>query len=71
MNHPGHIVFFENERVVSVARAASVPESARFAPSASGPVPVVKVVASRAGAQRFIREYGPEGQLLRSTVQLQ
>ena len=33
-------------------------------------VPVVKVVISAGGNQVFIREFGPEGELLRSTVGL-
>jgi hypothetical protein len=33
-------------------------------------VPVVRVVATTAGDQRTVREYGPKGELLRTTLQV-
>ena len=70
--HPGKIIFVDGntDQVVSTREAHEVPESARFAATPSGPVPVVRVVATVAGDRRFIREYGPNGELLRTTTQL-
>lgn len=70
--HPGFITYVDGDTntTVSTDPVASVPPGMRFADTASGKVPVVKVVATTAGNQRFIREYGPGDQLLRSTVQL-
>ena len=70
--HPGTIVFVDadtgEERTEPVA---SVPEPLRYAPDERGQlVPVVRVVAQVTGDTRRIHELGPEGQLLRTTVQL-
>ena len=49
---------------------AQVPEPLRYAPDQHGQlVPVVRVVARVAGNMRQIHELGPDGQLLRSTMQ--
>jgi len=68
--HPGKIEYVDGEtqKVVSVEDAANVPESLRFADTPSGRVPVVKVVMRRKGEVAEILEYGPEGQLLRTTI---
>ncbi|MBL8953275.1 MAG: hypothetical protein JNK82_21025, partial [Myxococcaceae bacterium] len=67
--HPGNIVFVD-EQGETVEPAAEVPESIRFAKNKDGRLePVVRVVATTIGDQRTIREYGEEGNLLRSTVQ--
>ncbi len=70
--HPGTIVYVDGTTQKETARRSitEVPESLRFAPTAEGLVPVVRVVAYTEGDQRIIREYGPAGELLRSTVQL-
>ncbi len=70
--HPGKITYIDGNtnKVVSTEDIAKVPETLRFADTPSGKVPVVKVIATVAGDQRHIREYGPNDQLLRSTVQL-
>lgn len=70
--HPGKITYIDGNTnaVVSTAEISTVPERMRFADTPQGPVPVVKVIATVAGNQRTIREYGPAGELLRSTVQL-
>lgn len=71
--HPGTITYVDGntDQVLSVAKIDTVPEAMRFAPGPNGkPVPVVKVVATVAGNQRFIRELGPGDVLLRSTTQL-
>jgi hypothetical protein len=70
--HPGTIVYVDGNTnaVVREGPAADVPESVRFADTEQGRVPVVRVVATTAGDQRFVREYGPAGELLRTTVQV-
>jgi hypothetical protein len=69
--HPGKITYVDGntQQVLSTDDVSTVPESLRFADTPTGRVPVVKVVATVAGNQRTIREYGPAGELLRSTVQ--
>ena len=69
--HPGTITFVSDDDRERVENASGVPESLRFAKNQHGRwVPVVRVVATVAGDQRTIREYGPGGELLRSTVQV-
>jgi hypothetical protein len=71
--HPGTITFYDanTDTVLKTAKAADVPESLRFAPGPDGTkIPVVKVVYTTTGERRFVREYGTEGQMLRSTVQV-
>lgn len=69
--HPGKITFIDDAKKETVQDASTVPESVRFAKDKSGGwQPVVRVVASTAGDQRSIREYGQDGMLLRSTVQV-
>jgi hypothetical protein len=72
VEHPGTIVYVDGDTNETTEEdIANVPESLRFADTDAGPVPVVRVVARTAGNQRYIREYGPKGELLRSTVQIQ
>lgn len=63
--HPGTITFVNEqtgeERVES---AEESPVEQRFVNG----IPMVRAVMSVAGNQRTIREYGPQGQLLRSNV---
>jgi hypothetical protein len=70
--HPGKIEFVDGNKneVIKVVTAEEVPEQFRFAPTTTGLVPVTRVVATTVGDERTIREYGPDGQLLRSTIQL-
>ena len=68
--HPGVIVFFEGERQVATRRASELPEELLFADTPRGRVPVVKVVAHIGADRREILEFGPDDQLLRSTLQL-
>ena len=68
--HPGVIVFFDGERQVATRRASELPDSMLFADTPSGRVPVVKVVAHVGDDRREILEFGPDGQLLRSTLQI-
>ena len=50
--------------------ASEVPFGIRFVKTEAGLVPVVKIVNITTDRQQTIRQYGPEGQLLRSTVQV-
>lgn len=70
--HPGTIVYIDGATQKETSRMpiAQVPEDLCFAPTPEGLVPVVKVVAITHGNQRTLREYGPNGELLRSTVQV-
>ena len=68
--HPGVIVFFDGERQVAARLASELPDSMLFADTPSGRVPVVKVVAHVGDDRREILEFGPDGQLLRSTLQI-
>ncbi|HZN94023.1 MAG TPA: hypothetical protein VFB81_15025 [Myxococcales bacterium] len=70
--HPGTIVYVNGDTgEESASPISEVPEELRFAPDQDGNlVPVVRVVARTAGDQRNIHELGPDGQLLRSTVQI-
>lgn len=69
--HPGTIVYVDGDTGAETEEDASaLPESLRFAETDEGLVPVVRVVARTAGDRRYIREYGPDGELLRSTTQL-
>jgi hypothetical protein len=72
MQHPGSIVYVDGNtsQVIATKKPSEVPEDLRFAPGPDGTkIPIVRVVATVAGDQRTIREYGPEGQVLRSTIQ--
>ncbi len=70
MNHPGKITFVDGA-TETVEDAAALPDSFKFAENRHGKkMPVVRVVAYTEGDRRIIREYGPEGALLRSTVQV-
>ena len=70
-DHPGTIVFVDGDtNEETEEQAADVPETIRFAETPEGLVPVVRVVARTSGTRRIIREYGPDGELLRSTVQI-
>jgi hypothetical protein len=70
--HPGKIVYVDGNtgRVVAEENAKDVPEFMAFVRTPEGRIPVVKVVATTLEDKRWIREYGPDGQLLRSTLQL-
>ena len=70
--HPGSIVYIDGDtsEVVAERKACDVPEHMRFVQAKEGAVPVVRVISSTLGDRRTIREFGPNGELLRSTVQL-
>jgi hypothetical protein len=70
LHHPGTITYVDGatQKVIRVEDASKLPDSLRFANTPEGPVPVVKVVLQRLGDHAEILEYGPRGQLLRTTV---
>ena len=70
--HPGTIVYVNgNTGEESSSPISEVPEDFRFAPGKDGQlIPIVRVVARTVGDQRHIHEMGPDGELLRSTVQI-
>ncbi len=69
--HPGTITYLEDDKIVSVRKVDEVPERARFAETANGLVPIVRVVRRMMGdSMAEIVEYGPNGERLRSTVQM-
>ncbi len=70
LEHPGTIVFVDADRGTETSRDASrVPDRIRFAATAEGQVPVVKVVARSQGRRRIIRSYDERGRVVSSTVQ--
>lgn len=70
--HPGTIVYVNgNTGEERTSPISEVPEDFRYAPDRDGRlIPIVRVVAQTVGNQRSIHELGPDGQLLRSTVQI-
>lgn len=70
IRHPGTITFIDGD-TTRVEDASTLPESLRFAEARDGSrVPVVRIVAFTEEERRIIREYGVDGALLRSTVQV-
>ncbi len=68
--HPGTIHYHQGpeETLVRSVAVADVPEPLRYAQTPDGEVPVVKVVALTTAVGLELREYGPAGQLLRTTL---
>jgi hypothetical protein len=68
--HPGIIEYVDGatHAVIGQVRAEDVPEAMRFFKTAAGQTPVVRVVKHQAAGRVTLREYGPDGALLRSTV---
>jgi hypothetical protein len=70
IEHPGTVEWVDGATgaVTEVEPASVLPESLRFAPGADGSLrPVARIVISGVGERREIRQYGPEGELLRTT----
>ena len=69
-DHPGTVAFIDGDRGEStcIIPVEHMPPLARFAPGASGRVPVIAVRITWDGDRRYAREYGPGWQLLRSVV---
>jgi hypothetical protein len=70
---PLRVVYIDGDTgaVVHECSIEEVPPEMRYHESEKGKVPIVRVVATTAGNQRTIREYGPGEELLRWTVQLE
>jgi len=65
LNHPGTITIVNEQTGEERTESAEkTPLQHRFVNG----VPMVRAVLSVAGNQRTIREYGPQGQLLRTNV---
>lgn len=72
MNHPGKITYWDGNtnQLLREAPIAEVPPQLHFGEGPDGTkLPVVKVVAYTDGNTRRIHEYGPGGELLRTTLQ--
>ncbi len=69
--HPGTIEFVNGvtNEVTHRRPISEVPESLRFSNTDQGMVPVVKIVEITSDNQREIHLYGPDDQLLRTTLQ--
>jgi hypothetical protein len=70
--HPGEIEYVDGAtgEVTRRAPAADVPEQIRYAPGPDGELrPVVRITVLTVGPRREIRQFGPGGELLRSTYQ--
>jgi hypothetical protein len=71
IEHPGIIQCIDGatQEVVDTIDAKEVPSSHRFVKNQAGErVPVVKMVASVEREQFIVRNYGPDGELLRTHV---
>ncbi len=71
-HHPGIITFIDGDtnQITDEMNASEVPDSIKFVKTENGLIPVIKIISTVAGKQRIIRQYGPEGQFLKSTVQI-
>lgn len=71
VQHPGTIVFVDGntQQVTEEVAASEVPFEIAFVAVAGQYRPVVRVVAFSTPERRVIRQYGPDGELLNSTVQ--
>lgn len=70
--HPGTIEFVDGATgaTVEVVPAETVDPALRWLPGADGALrPVVRVEITTVGDERAIRELGPDGELLRSSLQ--
>ncbi len=70
--HPGKITFVDGntQAIRREADAAELPESIAFVAVEGQLHPVVRIVDFTSDDQRIIRQYGIDGQLLFSTLQL-
>ena len=71
-DHPGKITFVDGntQEITREADASEVPFSIAFVEVDGCYQPVVQIVAFTSEDRRIIRQYGTNGQLLNSTVQL-
>jgi hypothetical protein len=70
--HPGRVLFVDGntQEVIREADAAELPPSIAFVELDGRLEPVVRIVSYTTDSQRIIRQYGADGALLLSTVQL-
>jgi hypothetical protein len=70
LSHPGTVTYIDGDtnQVVKISQAADLADRSKFAPTKDGPKPVVKVVARASGQFRYVSEYGPGDELLRTTT---
>jgi hypothetical protein len=71
-NHPGRVTFVDGttDAVIREADAAELPESIAFVELDGQLHPVVRIVSFVSEDKRIIRQYGVDGELLLSTVQI-
>jgi hypothetical protein len=70
--HPGTVEYVDGAtgEVTRTVPADEVPEQIRFAPGPDGELrPVVKITVLTVGPRREIRQFGADGEILRSTYQ--
>jgi hypothetical protein len=68
--HPGTIVFVDEERGTEDTREASgVPDTIKFVQVDGAWIPVMRVVAHKRDGRLVIRSYDGEGSLLSTTIQ--
>lgn len=70
--HPGKIVFVDGltQEVTQEVVAFEVPLNIRFVETDAGYIPVVKIVNFTTKDKNIIRQYGPNDELLQSTIQI-
>lgn len=70
--HPGKIVFVDGmtQEVTKEVMASEVPFNIRFIETEAGYIPVVKIVNFATEDRNIIRQYGPNDELLQSTIQI-
>jgi hypothetical protein len=70
--HPGTVEYVDGAtgEVTRTSPAEDVPEQIRYAPGPDGTLrPVVRITVLTVGPRREIRQFGADGELLRSTYQ--
>ena len=68
--HPGKIEVYEDGVLSRTLDATTLPDAVRYAPTARGEAPVVRVLTTRADGRVHVREFGVDGALLRSSTHL-
>lgn len=70
--HPGTIVFIDGvtQQIRKEVPANEVAEDIRYCETDDGYVPVVEIVDYATEDRIIIRQYGPDGELLQSTVMI-
>jgi hypothetical protein len=72
--HPGKITYYELidgiEKESGTTSIDQIPENMRFGRNEKGTVPIVKIVWQNRKDGREIHEYGPDGELLRTSIMI-